>query len=494
LLRQEGVVKQPNIIFFLADDLGWRDLTCTGSEFYETPSVDRIRSNGMMFTDAYAACPVCSPTRASILTGKYPARLGITDWIDWFGHIHPVRGKLVDVPYRKELSRDERTIAHSLRAAGYATWHIGKWHLGSEGRLPTDFGFDVNIGGGLEGSPGQGGYFSPWTISDLSDTNVPEGTYLTDYLGDAAVKLIQDHAASDADPAPFYLSFPFYQVHTPIQGKPTLVEKYEEKRRLMGLDAVNTFEEGGFFPGGHKKDQRILRRLVQSDPVYAAMVESLDQNVGKVLDALDDLGMAEDTIIFFTSDNGGLATSEGSPTCNSPLAEGKGWMYEGGTREPLLVSWPGVIEPGSVSSGTITSPDFYPTILELTGADPDPEQHVDGTSFADLLKGDTGDVRGPMYWHYPHYGNQGGTPGASVRDRDWKLIRFFEDGHEELYNLKEDIGETKNLADEEPEKRAELSGLLTGWQGEIEALIPQPNPDYVPWEGREPCAHFAPKN
>ena len=483
-------MKQPNIVFFLADDLGWRDLTCTGSEFYETPNIDRIRNRGMMFTDAYAACPVCSPTRASILTGKYPARLGITDWIDWFGHIHPVRGKLVDVPYKKELSSDERTIAHSLRAAGYTTWHVGKWHLGADGHLPTNFGFDVNIGGGLEGSPGKGGYFSPWTISSLHDSDVPEGTYLTDYLGDAAVSLIEEHASSVSDPAPFYLSFPFYQVHTPIQGKPEIVRKYEKKREQMGLDTVDEFEDGGFYPGGHKRDLRIRRRLVQADPVYAAMIESLDQAVGKILDAIDTLGIAENTIVFFTSDNGGLATSEGSPTCNSPLAEGKGWMYEGGTREPLLVSWPGIVKAGSVSNGAVTSPDFYPTILELTGTEPIPDQHVDGVSFAHLLKGDSGDARGPMYWHYPHYGNQGGTPGAAVRDGDWKLIRFFEDGHEELYNLKEDIGETKNLADPEQEKRAELSAKLTVWSEEIEALIPEPNPEYVAWPEREPAGHF----
>ncbi len=488
------MVNKPNIIFFLADDLGWRDLACSGSTFYETPNIDRIRSGGMMFTDAYAACPVCSPTRASILTGKYPARLGITDWIDWFGHIHPARGKLIDVPYRKEMALSEQTIAHSFQAAGYATWHVGKWHLGDEGHLPTDFGFDVNIGGGLEGSPGRGGYFSPWTIAALRSADVPEGTYLTDYLGDETAKLIRDHASSSKDPAPFFLSFPFYQVHTPIQGKPELVQKYQDKMVSTGLDKVKPFEEGGYFPSEHKKRERIKRRLVQSDPEYAAMIESLDENVGKVLDTIEELGIAENTVIFFTSDNGGLATSEGSPTCNAPLSEGKGWMYEGGTREPLLVKWPRVVAPGSTSHANVTSPDFYPTLLEIARLPLMPTQHVDGVSFMASLAGDPDYRRGPMYWHYPHYGNQGGTPGASVRDGDWKLIRFFEDGHEELYNLSADIGETKNLADSEPEKRAELSAKLTAWQEEIEvhavAMIPEPNPEYAPWEGREPCGHF----
>jgi arylsulfatase A-like enzyme len=445
----------------------------------------------MLFTDAYAACPVCSPTRASILTGKYPARIGITDWIDWYGSIHPTWGRVIDAPYLKELPNTEVSIAQVLKNAGYATWHIGKWHMGGPGHLPTDFGFDVNIGGGHEGSPGKGGYFSPWTISALAEVDVPDGTCLTDYFGDRAAELIRDNVSLSDGGAPFFLSFPFYQVHTPIQGKPELIEKYNKKAADMGLDKLKTFEEGGYFPGKHKKDQRIKRRLIQSDPVYAAMVESMDDNVGKIIDTLDDLGIANDTVIFFTSDNGGLATSEGSPTCNAPLSEGKGWMYEGGTREPLLVRWPGVIEAGSISSCPVTSPDFYPTILEIAGLDPKPEQHVDGFSMVPALEGSSSFNRGPMYWHYPHYGNQGGTPGTSIRDGDWKLIRFFEDGHEELYNLIEDIGETANLADAEPKKREELSAMLTVWSEEIEALIPEPNPEYVPWPGREPSGHFA---
>ena len=249
----------------------------------------------------------------------------------------------------------------------------------------------------------------------------------------------------------------------------------------MGLDKLKTFEEGDFFPCEHKKDRRIIRRLVQSDPVYAAMVESLDENIGRLLQALDDADLAEDTVIFFTSDNGGLATSEGSPTCNAPLSEGKGWMYEGGTREPLIVRWPGVIVPGSVCQVPVTSPDFYPTILEMAGLDPIPEQHCDGQSFLALLQGDDNLEREAIYWHYPHYANQGGTPGSSVRCGDYKLIEFYEDGSIELYDLGEDVSEEHNLVESEPELAARLQRMLAEWRERVKAKIPEPNPDYRPW-------------
>ncbi len=519
---------RPNVIFILIDDMGWKDLSCYGSTFYETPNIDRLAAEGLRFSNAYAACPVCSPTRASILTGKYPARLGVTNFIGHGGG-HPSKGKLIDAPYIDHLPPDEFNLARALGAAGYTTWHVGKWHLGLEPYWPEKQGFDVNIAGCHWGMPGNG-YFSPWGIPTLPDG--PDDEYLTDKLADEAVTLIRKHetrkqvpgnqrsrdeagldnlraknsgsvrnnsqkGTTDNGSGPFFLYLPFYSVHIPIQAKQELIEKYTHKADRLDLLFRKTFERGGRFPGAHKQDKFIQRRLLQSDPTYAAMIESLDENIGKVLDTLDELGIADNTLVFFTSDNGGLATAEGSPTCNAPLTEGKGWMYEGGVREPLIVRGPTIGKRGGQTSAPVTSPDFYPTILEAVGLDPLPKQHVDGKSFADILRnGDDSPTTNelwnrPIFEHYPHYGNQGGTPGASVRRGDWKLIRFFEDDHEELYNLAEDIGETVNLAGSAPERRAELSEMLTEWQREIEAIIPEPNPDYEPWEGREPCGHFA---
>jgi arylsulfatase A-like enzyme len=460
------------------DDLGWADLGCYGSGFYETPNLDRLASQGVTFTNAYAACPVCSPTRASILAGKYPAALGVTDWIDWGGRLHPARGKLIDVPYIDHLPLEETTLATALGEGGYHTWHVGKWHLGGPAFYPQRHGFERNVGGCEWGCPIHG-YFSPWGIPTLDDG--PEGEYLTDRLTDEAIQLIRDND----DGRPFFLNLWYYSVHTPIQAKPEKIAKYEAKAKAMGLDKLKTFEEGDFFPCEHKKDKRILRRLIQSDPVYAAMVESVDENIGRLLRALEGTGHVEDTVVLFTSDNGGLATSEGSPTCNAPLSEGKGWMYEGGTREPLFVRWPGVVTPGSRCTAPVTSPDFYPTLLDVAGLDPMPEQHVDGESLLPLLTNSGTLDREAIFWHYPHYGNQGGTPGSSVRAGDYKLIEFFEDGALELYNLREDASEEHDLAETRPELTAKLAAMLLEWRERIEAAIPQPNPEYVPWRLRD---------
>ncbi|MEC9378102.1 MAG: sulfatase-like hydrolase/transferase, partial [Candidatus Latescibacterota bacterium] len=257
------MAKRPNIILILIDDMGWKDLGCYGSSFYETPNIDRLCRSGMRVTDAYAACPVCSPTRASLLTGKYPATVGITNWIDWNGHVHPARGAVIDVPYLKELPSSEHSLASAMREGGYQTWHVGKWHLGGEGHLPQDHGFDVNIGGYHMGSPGRGGYFSPWSIDPLVDADVPDGTYLTDYLTDHVVELI----TGAGDEQPFFLNLWYYSVHTPIQAKADRIARYEQKVRDLGLDQLETFSEDEFHPCEHKKDQHVRRRLLQSDPV-----------------------------------------------------------------------------------------------------------------------------------------------------------------------------------------------------------------------------------
>lgn len=456
-----------NFIFILIDDLGWKDLGCYGSKFYETPNLDRLASEGMRFTDAYAACPVCSPTRASILSGKYPANIGVTNFIG--GH---ARGRLIDAPYIDHLPLSEKSLPQTLQEAGYHTWHVGKWHLGGRDYYPDKHGFEVNVAGCSWGAPIKG-YFSPYHIETLEDG--PEGEYLTDRITDEAIRLIQQN-----DGRPFFLNMAHYAVHIPIQSKPELVEKFREKAKALGLDKVKTFEEGEPFPTENKKHLKVKRRLIQSDPAYAAMIYNLDENIGRLLKALEETGQADNTAIIFTSDNGGLATAEGSPTCNAPLNEGKGWMYEGGVREPLIVKWPGVTRPGSVCSEAVTSPDFYPTILEMAGLPLLPEQHEDGVSFVPLLKGEQHLNREAIYWHYPHYGNQGGTPGSSIRMGDYKLIEFFEDGRIELYNLRQDIHEAYDLSQEEPELVQKMHKMLIEWRERVEARIPEPNPDFKP--------------
>ena len=460
-------MKKPNIIFILIDDLGWIDLGSYGSTFYETPNLDRLTAEGMRFTDAYASCPVCSPTRASILTGKYPATVGVTHFIGGKD-----KGKLLGAPYIDHLPLEEKSLARALKQAGYNTWHVGKWHLGNAPYYPEHHGFDINIGGCSWGRPKKG-YFSPWHIETLEDG--PEGDYLTDRLTDEAIRLIKSKGEN-----PFYLNMWYYSVHTPVQAKEPYIEKYRAKVKQMGLDMVKVFEEGEFYPCEHKKDKRVIRRLVQSDPTYAAMVEILDENIGRLLKAVEESGQADNTVVIFTSDNGGLATAGGSPTSNAPLAEGKGWMYEGGVREPLMVKWPGVTQPGSISEVPVTSPDFYPTLLEMAGLALLPEQHTDGTSLVRLLKGEKGLDREAIYWHFPHYGNQGGTPGSSIRIGDYKLIEFFEDGRLELYHLREDMSEEHDLAQKDRERTSQMQKMLADWRQKVHAIIPPPNPDYAP--------------
>lgn len=458
-------MKQPNILFILLDDFGWRDLQCYGSAFYETPRLNRLAEEGMLFTDAYAACPVCSPSRASLLSGKYPARVGVTDWIG-----ADSRGKLISAPYLHELPLEEKSIAAALRDGGYRTWHVGKWHLGEREYYPDRHGFDVNIGGCHWGHP-VCGYFSPYHIETLPEG--PDGEYLTDRLTDEAIELIRQK-----DDRPFFLNLWHYTVHMPVQAKPEDIARFEEKAKRMGLDTIDPIVEGEHFPVSHKANERVQRRRIQSDPVYAAMIYNMDWNVGRLLDALEETGQADNTIVIFTSDNGGLSSAEGSPTCNAPLSEGKGWMNEGGVREPLIVRWPGVVRPNSVCTVPVTSPDFYPTFLEMAGLPLIPEQHIDGESFLPLLKGETQLQRDAIFWHYPHYSNQGCTPGCSMRMGDYKLILFFEDDHAELYNLREDISEQHDLAAQMPELVKTMRTRLENWLVDVQAKLPTPNPDY----------------
>ena len=435
---QRPAGRKLNFVFILADDFGWSDPNCYGNTFFETPHLDALAQQGMRFTDAYAACPVCSPTRASIMTGKYPARLGLTEWIP--GKRSSPREKVLAPKYLHKLPLGEVTLAEALKADGYLTGHVGKWHLGGAGNLPEDQGFDVNVAGTTAGSPA-GGYFLP---NRMKLPGAKKGEYLTDRLTDEGVKFIEAHR----DKA-FFLYQSYHSVHTPIQAKKAYVEKYRAK---------------------------LAKAKRRYNPAYAGMVQSLDEGVGRIVKKLDELAISDRTVVFFMSDNGGLS----GVTSNAPLRAGKGHIYEGGIREPMIVRAPGLIKPGSTCRVPVSSVDFYPTILELAGAKGDAKHKPDGVSIASLLKGGGPLNRKAIYWHYPHYSPQGGRPASAVRAGDFKLVELFEDNRVELYNLAADIGETKDLAAEMPEKAAELHKLLKNWREAVGAGMPTPNPNYNP--------------
>lgn len=453
----------PNVVFILADDLGQRDLGAYGSTFHETPQLDRLAAQGMRFDQAYAACSVCSPTRASLLTGRYPARLGITDWLP--GRTSKPDEKLRAPALPEALPPDTITFAHAFRAAGYRTAFVGKWHLGdAPEQLPERFGFDVNIGGSGRGSPPA--FFSPYRLPNLTDG--PPGEHLDDRLTNEAIHFI---GRAVAEKKPFLVYLSHYAVHNPLQAKPELIQKFTAKRAALAST------EPEFATGA--PDGRV--RVRQTHPTYAAMVANLDASVGTLRAALERLGVAENTIIIFTSDNGGLSTAEGHPTANTPLRTGKGWPYEGGVREPFLVAWPGQIAPGRVSAEPITSPDLFPTLLELAGLPTDRTAPIDGVSFASLLLGRASTLpERPLFWHYPHYSNQRGRPNSAVRLGRWKLIEWLEDGRTELFDLSTDLGEQHDLAAAQPAITADLLRQLHAWRESVGAKMPTPNPLHQP--------------
>lgn len=449
--------KKPNLVFILIDDLGWADVGCYGSSFYETPNIDKLAREGMRFTNGYAAAPVCSPTRASIMTGKYPARVKLTNFLRG-----DRRGKLNPADYAHQLALEEVTIAEALKEAGYVTCIVGKWHLGGQPYWPEQQGFDVNIGGTNSGAPKS--YFWPqWQGNPPIEGHPDE--YLTDRLTDESLKFLEANKNR-----PFLLYLSHHAVHLPLQAKKDLVEKYQAK--AARLPAAKT---PPFVPEGRNQAKQ-----VQDHPVFAAMVESMDESVGRVTRKLEELGIADNTIVIFTSDNGGTSTAEGHPTSNVPLRAGKGWLYEGGIREPMIIKWPGMVRPGSICNEPVTSTDFYPTMLEMAGLPLKPKQHIDGVSIVPLLTGKKSLDRKAIFWHYPHYSNQGGSPCGAVRAGDYKLIEFYEDNHLELYNIREDISEKTNIAGQIPHKTIELHEMLKGWRKEVDAQMPTPNPDYKP--------------
>lgn len=445
------VAETPNVVLIVADDLGAMDLGCYGSKFHRTPNLDKLAADGMRFTQSYAACPVCSPSRAAIMTGQYPQRFQLTDWLP--GRPDRPDQRLKRPMLRNHLPLEATTIADLLKPAGYVCASIGKWHLGGDGFEPTKQGFEINIAGDAAGSPQS--YFAPFrrpngkAMPGLSDA--PDGEYLPDRLTTEAEKFITANRER-----PFFLYLPHFTPHTPLKAKENLVKKYP---------AAGTFNGQ------------------QNNPIYAAMLESLDESVGRIVAKLDELKLSDRTIVLFTSDNGGLATTEGPntpATSNAPLREGKGWLYEGGIRVPLLVKWPGRVKANSTNDVTVCGIDLLPTIRDACGLEKTDSLKTDGVSLLPLLQQSGTLSRDSLFWHYPHYANQGGKPGAAIRAGEWKLIEFYEEGRRELFHVAKDVSESRNLAEQDPDRVRELSEKLDAWRKSVGALMPELNTAYVP--------------
>jgi len=470
---------KPNVIFILLDDYGYTDLGCYGSKFYETPNIDRLARQGICFTDAYAACPVSSPTRAAIMTGRYPVNTGITDWIPGRQATNNGRpeDKLKALPFKLELDLKEITIAELLKKNGYTTMISGKWHLGGSPEYwPENQGFDINKGGYSAGQPNRSktsnGYFSPYGNPRLEDG--PAGEYLTDRQTDEAIKFVENNKEK-----PFFVYLSYYAVHNPMQGKEQLVQRFTRKADSLGLTQMQAFTREKDWIRSTMSDN-FKERIIQSNPIYAAMIYSVDENIGRLLTRLEELQLDKNTVIIFTSDNGGLSTSEGSPTCNSPLRAGKGWLYEGGIRVPLIIKVPWKRKRPEINQ-PVSSVDFYSTIADLTGSD-DFKTENDGVSLIRLLR--TGKMKErPLFWHYPHYSNQGVEPGSAVRLGKYKLIDNFQKERQELYDLENDLSETNDISLLYPEKTKLLYALLKEWRSKTDAKMMEPNPD---WNGLTP--------
>lgn len=448
---QAATTSHTNVVFFLIDDLGWRDLGCFGSSYYQTPNIDSLAAGGMRFTNGYAACNVCSPTRAAIMTGKYPARLLLTQWLP-SGRWNRQRHRMREGRYLSNLPLEEVTIAEALREAGYRTAFMGKWHLGTETYYyPEHQGFDLNVAGRDYGAPGS--YFHPFegtwkipttgrTLFKTSPLTSKPGDYLPDRLAEEACRFIQANREQ-----PFFLMLSHYAVHAPLQGKPDKMTRY----------------------------QRVAPDQQQGRPAYAAMVESVDDSVGRVMNLLKQLKLDHNTLVIFTSDNGGFAKA----TKNQPLRANKGSNYEGGLRVPVIIRWPGRTEPGSTSQEPVISTDFYPTILAATGLEPRPHQHLDGVDLTPLLDGSGTIDRDAIFWHYPHYNQHPQSfPSGVIRFGKWKLLEAFESGDTELYDLAADLGETKNLVRQESKVANQLLGRLRQWRDAVGAEPMRPNPEF----------------
>lgn len=458
----------PNFLFILVDDLGYTDVGFMGSEFYETPHLDKLASKGMIFTNGYANSAVCSPSRASIMTGQFTANHGITDWIGapageaWRNYNR--YSKLLPADYEHQLSKEMTTLPEALKEGGYKTFFAGKWHLGSaeEHSLPTDHGFDINKGGYHVGGPYSGGYFSPFDNPFMEDSPEEKGMSLSMKLAKETNLFLEQHQQEK-----FLAYLSFYAVHAPIQTSEEKWAKYRNKAETIGIDST-----------GFEMERVLPARKYQDNPVYAGLIEQMDEAVGSVVAKLEELGMAENTIIIFTSDNGGVVSGDNYSTNLAPLRGGKGYQFEGGTRIPYLIYVPWLQSNGATNDTPVSGVDFYPTLLDYAGITM-PSENLDGQSIRPVLEGGEISER-PLYWHYPHYGNQGGEPNSTIRKGDWKLIHYWEDGHEELYHLKNDLGEQRNVLAENPEIAGTLSQQLLGWLQERNANLAKADPLYSP--------------
>lgn len=472
LLLTHGAIAQaakPSIVFILVDDLGYMDIGAyNANTFYETPNIDQLAKTGMKFTNGYASNPVCSPTRFGIQTGRYPSRRNATNFFSG-----KRRGKFLPAELHDQLDHEEVTLAEALKAQGYSTFFAGKWHLGpDENYWPERQGYDVNRGGWKSGGPWFGKkYFSPYGNPRLSDG--PDGEHLPDRLASEACQFIESNADQ-----PFMAFLSFYSVHTPLIGRPDLVDKYRKRAEAITGEVFAEEEQVALNAKGPRRV-----RILQKHAVYAAMVEAMDQAVGKVLSKLEELEIDDEVIVCFTSDNGGLSTSEGSPTSNLPLRGGKGWIYEGGIREPFLVRWPGVTRAGAQCSVPVMSTDFFPTLVSAAGGEPQGAGPIDGVNLLPLLRGESQLDREALYWHYPHYSNQGGFPAGAIRVDQWKLVERLEDGRVHLYNLESDIGEQHDLAEQEKERVSSMRKKLHAWYRDVDAqfLRAESAKDPQPW-------------
>jgi len=497
--KEEKTEKPMNVVFFLVDDLGWSDIGCYGSSFYETPNIDRFAKDGVRFSSAYAACHVSSPSRASIMTGMYPASINLTDWLP--GRRDFPFQKLKNVPIEQHLPYDGATIPAILQENGYRTALLGKWHLGEDSASTARQGFDMHTPSGWNKGWPNKSYFSPYGLEGLEDG--PEGEYLTDRLTDEALKYMEENKDQQ-----FFLYLSHFATHDPIEGRPDLVEKYRKKLAQIPkpqgpdfvmegnpdnapgeIQPVKSYEGYRIFP-----DRTVQVKQHQDNIEFAAMVESMDESLGRVLNKLKELGIEDNTIVIFYSDNGGMGAAnfynpdrvikeknldKAFSSSNLPLRGAKGWLYEGGIRVPLIVKWPGKSLQGVVCDVPVTGPDFLPTILDMLGIPEQSKVKSDGVSFAPLLTGESKINRDAIFWHFPHYSNHGmQSPGGAVRCGDYKLLEYYENNTVQLFNLKNDMGEQYDLASSEPEKVNELREMLHNWRKQVNAKMMEPNPDY----------------
>lgn len=453
--RTAAATPPPNILFLLADDLGWADLGCYGSTFHETPHLDRLAREGVRFTTFYTAGSICSPTRSSLMTGKYPVRTGITDWIP--GMKLPPNTRFAPAPTQRVLDPKEFTVGRAFKEAGYQTFYVGKWHLGPTADGLAIYGFDHHMEAGSEEEEPAG------KAKRNSDNKLSERRESTRRFTEAAIKYMEGRDTTK----PFFLILSYHDVHTPIQPAAGTFEHFRDKQTALPAAPPPIAEHDA------------LTRPRQDDAAYASTVANLDTSLARLRQRLKELGLAENTIVVFASDNGGLSTQRRpGPTSNAPLRAGKGWLYEGGIRAPLIVHLPHASNAGTTCDVPVISTDIYPTLLELAGLPPRPNQHVDGVSVAALVKGGKAPERPTLYWHYPHYHGSTWKPGAAIRDGDWKAIEFYDPQAVEVYNLRDDPYETRDLAPANPAKAKELLTKLHAWQKSSGAIMPAPNPAY----------------